>query len=515
MQDPAPESSQTERKYRVLLDIATAVNATFDIHVVFEQIRQKLQELFRFDRSSIVLKSPQEDTLRFFAVGPEPRKRLGKESTLPMQGSISGWVVEHGKPRLRTDLAAEREPFEELFFQEGMRSYLSVPLSIRRRVIGALNLGSFQPGQYAPGDLELLSGIAEPISQAVNNALSYAEIERLKDELHAENISLRDEIRTEHHFYEMIGESDAIRRVLRAVEKVAPTGSTVLLRGETGTGKELLARAIHQYSPRGQRTLFKVNCSALSESLVLSELFGHERGAFTGAIERKLGRFELADGSTLFLDEIGELSPEVQAKLLRVLQDGQLERVGGTKTIHVDVRVIAATNRNLDQAMREGKFRTDLFFRLNVFPIEVPPLRERKEDIEELTLFFLKKYAAKTNKRFEKISQATLDRLIHYDWPGNVRELENVVERGVILCDGAFFQLDERAIFAGGPPRQPDSFASIQEMEKRHILEALRRAGGRVYGARGAAQLLGLKPSTLQSRMKKLRIRKNTDFVEK
>ncbi|MEE9270401.1 MAG: sigma 54-interacting transcriptional regulator [Candidatus Krumholzibacteria bacterium] len=339
--------------------------------------------------------------------------------------------------------------------------------------------------------------------EALRTAL--AEVEQLKNRLEAENIYLQEEIRLEHNFGDIICRSKLFKKVLRQVEQVAATDSTVLVLGESGTGKELLARAVHDISPRRNRPLVKVNCAALPATLIESELFGHEKGAFTGALSRRIGRFELADGGTIFLDEIGDLSLELQANLLRVLQDGEFERVGGTHTIKVDVRIIAATNRDLEQAVGEGEFREDLFYRLNVFPIKSPPLRDRKEDIPLLVKHFIKKHGAKIATRIETVPKKAMDALQAYHWPGNVRELENIVERALVVSRGKTFELGEWFSKASGPPK-PSGIVTLEEGERQHIKDALDLTGWRVSGEKGAAKLLGINPKTLESRMRKLNI---------
>jgi transcriptional regulator with GAF, ATPase, and Fis domain len=334
--------------------------------------------------------------------------------------------------------------------------------------------------------------------------------EEVRHKLSLEKVYLQEEIDKEHNVGEIVGSSKSVKKLFRDIKRVAGTDSTVLITGETGTGKELVARAIHAESSRRDSVLVKVNCAALSAGLIESELFGHEKGAFTGAVARREGRFELADGGSVFLDEIGDLPGELQVKLLRVLQEGEFERVGGTRTIKVNVRVIAATNRDLERAVEEGRFRSDLYYRLKVFPIHVPALRERKEDIPLLVNYFAPKYGSRMGKRLESVPQGTLDSLINYPWPGNVRELENVIERAVIVSRGAELELGDwagQAMVAGGAAE----LLPLDEAQRRHILKVLGHTGWRVSGPKGAARILGIKPTTLQARMKKLGIERNPD----
>ena len=343
---------------------------------------------------------------------------------------------------------------------------------------------------------------------------AFEQIKALKEQLYNENVALRDEVDRVSMFEEIVGNSRALQAVLSRVIKVAPTDSTVLITGETGTGKELIARAIHKQSDRSQRAFVSVNCAALAPSLISSELFGHEKGAFTGAAQRRLGRFELADGGTIFLDEIGELPADTQVALLRVLQEREFERVGGTRPIHVDVRVIAATNRNLEVAKANGTFRSDLYYRLNVFPIEVPPLRERSDDVLMLLEYFVHRFARKTGKEFRRIDKRTLELFRSYDWPGNIRELQNVVERSVILSSDDMFCVDEAWLSsntrqsASKPPTSEDA-ANDSNCERQIIEAALAKTRGRVAGPNGAAAQLRIPPSTLESKIRSLRIYKD------
>ncbi len=395
--------------------------------------------------------------------------------------------------------------------KKGFQSYLGVPITdSKQQVIG--NISVFDDVTYEDGERALpimqvfATRAAAEIERLKNEEslrIALEEVERLRDRLAAENVYLQQEIAQGHDFDDIKTQSRAFIEVLKSIEQVARTEATVLLLGETGTGKELLARGVHSRSRRKDRPLVKVNCAALPENLIESELFGHEKGAFTGAIATKIGRFELADKGTLFLDEIGEMPVDLQAKLLRVLQEGELERLGSTTTKKVDVRIIAATNRNLEKEVEEGRFRADLYYRLNVFPISVLPLRERKEDIPMLVRHFIEKYGPRTGKVIEKIPKTTLDELATYDWPGNIRELENIIERAMILSPGKSLQLGnslpKNNVFSTG-----ENIPSIQENERDHIIKALELTGWRVSGQKGAAKILNIKPTTLEARMKKL-----------
>jgi formate hydrogenlyase transcriptional activator len=363
--------------------------------------------------------------------------------------------------------------------------------------------------------MHLLEIVAQQVGTAINNAQqaealkkALSEVEELKNRLQAENIYLQEEIKTEYNLEEIIGHSEVLQKALRKVQHVAPTEATVLIQGETGTGKELIARAIHNFSLRKDRPLVKVNCPALPAGLIESELFGHEKGAFTGALSQKTGRFEVANGGTIFLDEIGDLPLEPQAKLLQVLQEGEFERVGNPCSIKVNVRVIAATNRDLKKAVKEGKFRPDLYYRLNVFPIRVPSLRERKDDIPVLVRHFVTKYSTKLGKKIEKISQEMMEVLLAYPWPGNVRELENIIERVVIVTQSSTLQIDEPLETRLDINLETESTGTLEDVERAYILRVLKDTNWVVHGKRGAALVLGINPHTLRSRMKKLGISK-------
>jgi formate hydrogenlyase transcriptional activator len=390
----------------------------------------------------------------------------------------------------------------------GVQSYCWLPLTTARRRLGTLVLTSKQPSTYDTADVGFLQHLANQVAVAVENALAFQEIEALKDKLAKENAYLEEEARTHHNFGEVVGESAALRRVLKQVETVAPTGSTVLIRGETGTGKELIARALHELSPRRARTFVKLNCAAIPTGLLESELFGHERGAFTGAISQKVGRFELAHQGTLFLDEVGDIPPELQPKLLRALQEQEFERLGSTRTVRVDVRLVAATNRDLAQMVADRRFRNDLYYRLNVFPVVLPPLRERREDIPMLARHFIQRFARRMGRRIESIPAAVMGALVAYPWPGNVREMQNVIERAVILSPGPALHIPPGDLKPGAAPadRPAGAAVTLADAEREHILGVLRETGWVLGGPKGAGARLGMARSTLQWKMKKLGI---------
>jgi formate hydrogenlyase transcriptional activator len=424
------------------------------------------------------------------------------------------WLIEaitNGKDVIWSspdDLPEEAHLDKESLKKMGIISGMAIPYTKGGSFVCAIAFGSHSNFNraWSEEDISRIRLLGEVISNALMRqdadlelSRAFSEIKALKDQLKKENVYLREEIKLAHKHEEIIGNSDGIRRVLGHIEQVAETNSTVLIHGETGTGKELVARAIHHLSLRKDKTLVTVNCAALPTSLVEAELFGREKGAYTGAISKQIGRFEIADRATLFLDEIGELPMELQVKLLRVLQSGQFERLGSSKTMRVDVRVITATNKNLEKAIREGRFREDLFYRLNVFPIEVLPLRERGEDILPLTWAFVKEFSENMGKRIKSISRTSLNEIQRYHWPGNIRELRNVIERAMITCKGGTLTIDVPSLSSFSVPHN----LPIEEYERRYILKILEQTGWRIRGERGAAEILGLKPTTLHSRMKK------------
>src|SRR5262245_5296560 len=404
-------------------------------------------------------------------------------------------------------LGDDRLPNKQWMKDNALRSFAGYPLKFRWELLGVIAMFGRRP--LSEEEFERLAVFANGAAIAIKNAQLFAEVAQLKNQLEAESLYLREEIKLDHNFEEIVGESQSIMTVLRQIEQVAPTDSTVLIGGDTGTGKELMARAIHNLSTRRGRSLVKVNCGAIPANLVESELFGHEKGSFTGALQRRIGRFELADGGTIFLDEVGELPLDAQVKLLRVLQEREVERVGSGHSTKVDVRVIAATNRDLHAAVKAGSFRADLLYRLNVFPIEVPPLSARGSDIPLLVNRFVIKFSSKIGKKIDGVSQATMDRLMRYSWPGNIRELENVIERATILAKGPVLQIDDVLLHGNSAPLLPVA-DSLEEVERVHILRVLKDVSWVIEGKQGAAARLGLHPNTLRSRLQKLGIKKSS-----
>jgi formate hydrogenlyase transcriptional activator len=429
-----------------------------------------------------------------------------KEDLLhPVEGSVLGEVFKSGKPIVVGVMSEQIAPGQSPeAHAEALESGCAVPLISRGRTLGVLTLGSRVENAISPDDVDFLMRAAGQIAIAIENALAYREIAELKDKLAQEKLYLEEEIRGEMDFEGIVGQSSALRHVLSLVETVAPSDSTVLLLGETGTGKELIARAIHDRSRRKDRTFVKLNCAAIPTGLLESELFGHERGAFTGAIAQKTGRLELADQGTLFLDEVGDIPIEIQPKLLRALQEREFERLGSNRTKQVDVRLVAATNRDLDKMMESREFRSDLYYRLNVFPIRIPPLRERPEDIPLLVRYFTQKYGRRMQKQIESIPAAALRKLSSWHWPGNIRELENFIERSVILTHGPALQAPVAALSSNG--RSAPVTGTREANERNEILRVLKLTNGRIAGPDGAAVRMNIKRTTLISRMKKLGI---------
>ncbi|HSE83387.1 MAG TPA: sigma 54-interacting transcriptional regulator [Thermodesulfobacteriota bacterium] len=509
--------SKKNRYESIISAVTQSVHRSINLQEVLENAAQAMRKnIDKVDRVAIYLVEGEEAVLRT----PEgfPDWYVKSSRKIPYPGGLTWKTIIEGKPRYVADVDQDTvigTPGREL----GIKSYVSMPILFEGKAVGTVIIASLQKNTFNEDEIKLLEIVAQQIGTAINNAQkaealrkALLEVEQLKNRLQAENIYLQEEIKTEYNFEEIVGQSASIKNVLRNVEKVAPTDTTILIQGETGTGKELIARAIHNLSHRRDRPLVKVNCGAISAGLVESELFGHEKGAFTGAVRQRIGRFELADGGTIFLDEVGELPLDTQVKLLRVLQEGEFERVGSSKSIRVDVRIIAATNRNLKEAVKTGSFRSDLFYRLSVVPLEVPSLRERKSDIPILANFFLIKFAKKMNKQLQGLSKETMERLMSYPWPGNIRELQNVIERAIVLEQGPIIRID-KSVFGMDDDLQSSNSERLEDMERSHILRVLEKTDWVVEGKQGAASVLGLNPATLRFRMKKLGIKRPGQYV--
>jgi formate hydrogenlyase transcriptional activator len=523
---------KSEQRKHTLLEINNAIINNLTQEALFASAYDAIRRVVPFDRAAFLLYQPESKTLKLLSMeGAEESDffRLEKEYDLH-ETRVSAWVLEHQELVSRGDLKREqRSPGEKHLVAEGIQSYCALPLVARGTSIGTFTVWSETKNRYTQSDAELLREVANQVALAIANMKSYEEIAALKARLEKENVYLQEEIRTVHNFEEIVGNSPALLELLRRVDQVAPTDSSVLIYGETGTGKELIARAIQHRSNRKNRPLVKVNCSAISAGLVESELFGHVKGAFTGAFERRVGRFELADGGTIFLDEVGELPLETQVKLLRVLQEREFEPVGSNRSVRVDVRIIAATNRNLQESIRKGSFRSDLYYRLNVFPLEVPPLRERRSDISQLAMFFVSRYSRNLGKKIDGISETATERLNTYSWPGNIRELQNVIERALILSHGAVLELDADLIGVSTfevpddtrhdisqetqPIRTDSELKTLEDVERAHIAAVLEQSRGVIEGANGAAKTLGMHPNTLRHRIQKLGIKRPTHRI--
>jgi formate hydrogenlyase transcriptional activator len=497
-------------RYQALLAISEAIVSHRNMCGLFHDLAPRLQQVVPFDFLAVVLHEEASDTMRLHVLETCEPVPPGTVIALPAEEDPAGLVWQTQQPLITSSVDELRRwpRLLERVQPYGVQSYCWLPLTTARQRLGTLVFTSKQLSCYDRADLGFLQLVASQVAVAVENALAFQEIEALKDRLAKENAYLEEEARTQHNFGEIVGESAVLRRLLKQVETVAPTSSTVLIRGETGTGKELIARALHELSPRKGRTFVKLNCAAIPTGLLESELFGHEKGAFTGAVSQKVGRFEMAHQGTLFLDEIGDIPPELQPKLLRVLQEQEFERLGGTKTIKVDVRLVAATHRDLSKMVTDGSFRVDLYYRLNVFPVVLPPLRQRPDDIPRLVRHFTHQFARRMGRRIETIPTAVMEALVRYPWPGNVRELQNVIERAVILSPGSSLQLppgDLQPVPAQAPaPTTPA--VTLADAEREHIRNALCEAGWVVGGPKGAAARLGMKRSTLQKKMQKLGI---------
>jgi formate hydrogenlyase transcriptional activator len=509
-------------RLRLLLDVTNQVISNLELRDLLRAISQDVRRVMQCDYAGLSLPDADNKQLRLYAVAfPEGKGFLQEDLVYPVEGSPSGTAFRTMKPlTLQSPFTGWLHyPIVQIAVREELKSFCFLPLISRNRAIGTLVLGRLRDDAFSQADLDFLSQVANQIALAVANAIAYSEIRELKEQLSKEKLYLEDEIRTEMNFAQIIGNSAPLRKVLKRVETVAPTDSTVLIYGETGTGKELIARAIHDLSPRRSKPFVKLNCAAIPTGLLESELFGHEKGAFTGAISQRIGRFEVANGGTIFLDEIGEVPLELQTKLLRVLQEREFERLGSSRTLRTDARLIAATNRDLETMVGEQKFRSDLFFRLNVFPVHVPPLRQREGDIPFLVRHFAQQFSRRMNKVIETIPSTTMDALCRYHWPGNVRELQNVIERAVIISTGPALSVDvadlkfpktshpqERAVAAKSETNGGPLHNVLAETERQQILQALKHSNWVVAGPHGAAARLGMNRSTLQVRIRKLGI---------
>jgi len=535
---PAQGLQQRNDRLQLLLNLTNSVTSSLELKDVLQAIAVNFREVMRCDAAGISLPGEEPGTFRLYAADFPGSKGFFKEERIitPGENSPAKRAFETLKPVIANPDDGPPEGYgppnhgHKLAIAEGIKAACFIPLVNRGRALGNLVLARTTADAFTEDDVEFLGQAAGQIAIAIENALAYQEILELKNKLSQEKIYLEDEIRREMHFEQIVGSSPALKHVLELVGTVAPSDSTVLLLGETGTGKELIARAIHEGSRRKERTFVKLNCAAIPTGLIESELFGHEKGAFTGAISQKIGRMELADQGTLFLDEVGDIPIEIQPKLLRALQEREFERLGSTHTRKVNIRLVAATNRDLEKMIANREFRSDLFYRLNVFPIRIPPLRDRREDIPLLVSYFVQKFAGEMQKRIESIPVAVMKGLTAWDWPGNIRELENFIERAVILTRGKTLEaplgeLSKRnSEAATRAPTQPDDIARIvketisalsgkkdhaEEFEKKQreeIERALTESKGRVGGADGAAARMGINRTTLLARMKKLGI---------
>jgi formate hydrogenlyase transcriptional activator len=496
-------------RLRTVFDISNALVSRLELDDLFSAISEQLSRVIQHDDAMLTLRNEETKKLDLYALHTRSSHVMdAMKGPFDPTGMPAEEVLATGKAMAAYDTDIDRYPSPVFrhFVATGFKSICSVPLITRDRIIGLLALLRKTGGIWTADQVDFLSQVGKQIAIAVENSLSYRELEELKERLVTEKLYLEDEIRLDQNIGNMIGSGPAFQSILKSIQIVAPTDSTVLILGETGTGKELVARAIHELSSRKKGSFVKVNCAAIPATLLESELFGHEKGSFTGAVAQKLGRFELAHHGTLFLDEIGEMPLELQPKLLRAIQDQEFERLGGSRTIRTDVRFVAATNRDLKTMVDEGRFRADLYYRLHVFPLVVPALRERRDDIPLLTRYFVQKHAQRMGRNIDSIPASVLQALTCYNWPGNIRELQNVIERSVILTNGntlhvAMAEVTEKAVVADLHSRGANT-----AIERDRIIQALKEAKGQVGGPDGAAARLGLRRTTLQSRMRKYNI---------
>ncbi len=501
----------------LLLELTNHVVSNLEFRDVLRAVVASTRRVMGCDGVGITLPDGDNTRLRIYALDfPLKDESVQEEGLVPIEDDIAGTVFRSGRLWCGSVQEARRLGLR-CTAQVEVGTVCVLPLVSRGRVLGTFGVLKYQDNAFTSDDIEFLTQIANQVAIAVENACAFGEIRELKDKLAQEKLYLEDEIRSEMNFAQIVGKSASLRRVLKQVETVAPTDSTVLIYGDTGTGKELIARAIHDLSPRRSKPFVKLNCAAIPTGLLESELFGHEKGAFTGAIAQRIGRFEVANGGTIFLDEIGEIPLELQTKLLRVLQEREFERLGSSRTLRTDARLIAATNRDLEAMVSEQKFRSDLFFRLNVFPVHVPALRERQGDIPLLVRHFTQQFSRRMNRVIESVPSAAMDALSRYHWPGNIRELQNVIERAVIISTGPTLNIDVSDLkFSKADPPGEKRAASksangalhnvLEETERQQILKALKECNWVVAGPNGAAARLAMKRSTLQLRIQKLGI---------
>jgi len=500
-------SQRVQEQLKLILDLTNQLVSNLEFHDLLHAASASVRRVMHCDAAAVMLADAEGGHLRVHALDyPESRGVFVEGSLVPIEGTLPGDSFKSGKPMVvnRLDPAVIPPEMYRKAVAEGLNSFCDVPLLSRQRMLGVLAVARRDEDAFDAEEIAFLTQVASQVAIGVENALVYSEIADLKNRLAQEKLYLEDEIRGEMDFEGIVGQSSALRHVLNLVERVAPSDSTVLLLGETGTGKELIARAIHDRSRRKDRTFVKLNCAAIPTGLLESELFGHERGAFTGAISQKIGRLELADQGSLFLDEVGDIPIEIQPKLLRALQEREFERLGSTRTKRVDVRLVAATNRDLEKMIESREFRSDLYYRLNVFPIRIPPLRERPEDIPLLVRYFTQKYGRRMEKQIESIPAAAMKKLAAWHWPGNIRELENFIERSVILTHNSALQVPIGEL--GGNGRATPLPGTREAEEREGIVRILKDTKGRVAGPQGAAARMGVKRTTLLSRMKKLGI---------
>jgi formate hydrogenlyase transcriptional activator len=503
------ERKQAEGRLQLLLDVTNQVVSNLQLRDLLRAVSGNIRRVMQCDCASLALPNAEKKELQLNVLDfPEGRGFFQEEGVYSIEGSPYGMAFRTMKPlSLESPFTAWLDnPVVQSRISEGFKSLCFIPLIRRNRAIGSLNLGRLRGGAFTEEDLYFLGQVASQIAIGVENALEYGQITEAKKRLADQKLYLENEIRVEYGFEEIIGNSPKLKAVLDSVRTVAPADSTVLIQGETGTGKELIARAIHNLSPRKGHAFVKVNCAAIPSGLLESDLFGHEKGSFTGAVAQKIGRFELADKGTLFLDEVGDIPLELQPKLLRVLQEQEFERLGSTRTQRVDVRVLAATHANLTQMVAEKKFRGDLYYRLNVFPVTFPPLRDRREDIPLLVRYFSNKYARRMGKHIESIPKEAMDALSHYAWPGNIRELQNLMERAVLLSTGPSLRVPLAEILADSGLNAAGGGNALEQAEREQIVRALRESNWVVGGAHGAAARLGLKRTSLAYKMQKLGI---------